>query len=40
MQFKVTLRFHLTPAKMAIRHITNAGKDEGEGTFYTQVVRK
>lgn len=40
MQIKITLRFHLKPAKMAIKHITNTGKDEDEGTFYTQVVGK
>lgn len=39
MQIKITLRFHLTPAKMAIKHL-NTGKDGGEGTFYTQVVGK
>lgn len=40
MQIKITLRFYLTPAKMAVKHITNTGKDEGEGTFYIQVVGK
>lgn len=40
MQIKITLRVHLTPAKMAIKHLTNTDKDEGEGTFYTQVVGK
>lgn len=40
MQIKITLRFHLKPAKVAIKHITNTGKDEDEGTFCTQVVGK
>lgn len=40
MQIKITLSFHLKPAKMAIKHITNTGEDEDEGTFYKQAVGK
>jgi hypothetical protein len=39
MQIKMTLRFHLTPVKMAINNIqtTNAGKDVGEKELSSMV---
>jgi hypothetical protein len=41
-QTKVTLRFHLTPVRMATINnttTTNAGEDVGERSFYTIVGR-